>query len=78
MFATGLSQSAGARTTTVVHSNTMHVNVAVIGAGISGLTAARSVLKKIPEARVAVIEARDRVGGRTCSLPLGDDGVDIG
>ena len=39
------------------------LDVAVIGAGLSGLTAARVLSTDGPE-RIAVLEARDRVGGR--------------
>src|ERR1700730_9617033 len=39
------------------------LDVAVIGAGFSGLTAART-LCAAGLARIAVLEARDRVGGR--------------
>lgn len=48
------------------------VDVAVIGAGLSGLTAARS-LRKVG-VRACVLEARDRVGGRTFdhALPAGN------
>lgn len=48
---------------------TREVDVAVLGAGLGGLSAARAL-----EARgldVAVLEARDRVGGRVCNHPLG-------
>src|SRR4051812_35201076 len=46
------------------------VDVGVIGAGLAGLSAAR---KLVAEGRsVAVLEARDRVGGRTLNEPIGD------
>lgn len=38
-------------------------DVVVIGAGLSGLVAAYSVLKEMPSAKVAVLEASDRIGG---------------
>jgi len=49
------------------------VDVAVVGAGISGLTTAL----RIQEAgrRVVVLEARERVGGRTLNEDLGDGKV---
>ncbi|MEZ4382781.1 MAG: FAD-dependent oxidoreductase [Nannocystaceae bacterium] len=52
------------------------VDVAIIGAGLSGLAAARAL-----EARgltVAVLEARDRVGGRTLSDAVGRATFDLG
>ena len=54
------------------------VDLVVIGAGLSGLQAA----VKIQESGLtcAILEARDRVGGKTCSRPLasGKGCVDIG
>lgn len=46
------------------------LDVAIIGAGLAGLTAARDLQRAGCESFV-VLEARDRVGGRTCNHPLG-------
>src|SRR5271170_1851743 len=46
-------------------------DVVIIGAGIAGLTAARDLLRAGCESFV-VLEARDRVGGRTFNHDLGD------
>jgi monoamine oxidase len=55
------SQLAGARE---------FFDVAIIGAGLAGLTAARE-LKKAGINRVVVFDARDRVGGRTVNHDIG-------
>lgn len=47
------------------------LDVAIIGAGFSGLTSARELRRAGCESFV-VIEARDRVGGRTVNIDLGD------
>lgn len=52
------------------------VDVAVIGAGAAGLAAAR-VLSSAP-ITVAVLEARDRIGGRAHTLTLDGEGLDMG
>jgi monoamine oxidase len=49
------------------------VDVAVIGAGFAGIVAARELAKG--GASVAVVEARDRVGGRVVNEPIGDGKV---
>lgn len=48
-------------------------DVAVVGAGLAGLTAARRL--RAAGRDVVVLEARDRVGGRTVNEPIGDGKV---
>ena len=49
---------------------TRHVNVVVVGGGLSGLMAGRELNKRGVDSFV-VLEARDRVGGRTLNMPIG-------
>lgn len=52
------------------------VDVVVIGAGLAGLSAARDLVKG--GASAVVIEARDRVGGRTVSADFDGQRIDLG
>lgn len=54
-----------------------HSDVIVIGAGLAGLAAARQLARA--DRKVTVLEARDRVGGRTCTMAASDGtAVDVG
>jgi monoamine oxidase len=51
-------------------------DVVIVGAGVAGLTAARRLHRQ--GVSVVVLEARDRVGGRTLSQRVGQDVLDLG
>lgn len=72
MLGAGSALAAGMTVARTVPANGAGVtaDVAVIGAGISGLVAARRLVAA--GRSVVVLEANDRVGGRTHSLPIGD------
>src|SRR3954451_18970304 len=57
----------------LTESRAMDADVIVVGAGLAGLGAAREVQRR--GAGALVLEARDRVGGRTLNEPIGDGKV---
>ncbi|WP_329265047.1 flavin monoamine oxidase family protein [Streptomyces pseudovenezuelae] len=77
----GAAAAAGAVTLTgtaapAAFAATRDVDVAIVGGGLAGLTAARDLVAG--GKTVAVLEARDRVGGRVLNLPLAGGGVTEG
>ncbi len=52
------------------------VDVVIVGAGVAGLTAARILHRQ--GVSLTVLEARDRVGGRTLSQRVGNEVLDLG
>ena len=50
----------------------------IIGAGLSGLSAAENILRQSPKTRVIVLEANERVGGRTYSTSIRGAMFDLG
>jgi monoamine oxidase len=64
--------SAELRGATTSPSGSMHADVVVVGAGFAGLSAARRLRAK--GLSVVVLEARDRVGGRTLNQDLAANG----
>lgn len=54
------------------------MRIAIIGAGLAGLTAAYEIHKADPSAHVDVFEAADRIGGKLYTVPFNDGPTDMG
>ncbi|MBN3317432.1 AOFA oxidase, partial [Atractosteus spatula] len=58
------------------------LDVVIVGAGLSGLTTARELLKRNVYLKILILEGKGRVGGRTVTLCLpaakGEDSWDLG
>ncbi len=54
------------------------VKVVVIGGGLSGLSAADYLVQSLREVEVTVLEAQERVGGRTYSVEVNNAWFDLG
>lgn len=55
-----------------------HFDTIVIGAGISGLACANRLCQQLPNSRIKVLEARDRIGGRINSVHKNGARLDTG
>jgi phytoene dehydrogenase-like protein len=51
-------------------------DVVVVGAGMAGLTAARTLAEA--GLKVLVLEAQDRIGGRTLTQHVGEEAIELG
>jgi monoamine oxidase len=53
-------------------------DVIVLGAGFTGLIAARDIAQLTPSSSILIVEARDRIGGRTWTAQHGGAEYEMG
>jgi protoporphyrinogen oxidase len=53
------------------------MNVLIFGAGMAGIAAAYEISKKLPDARITVIEKAETIGGMLQSVRAGNENLDI-
>lgn len=58
-----------ARESAIAHNQNPNLRIAIVGAGLAGLTAARELFR-CGYTMIDLYEASDRIGGRTYSIPL--------
>lgn len=76
-IAAGLPHAAGAVPRPANGGRDSILDIAIIGAGLSGLTSARDLHRAGCDSFM-VLEARDRVGGRTCNHEIGNGVISEG
>lgn len=54
-----------------------NVRVVVVGAGISGISAASKLIEN-GFRNVTILEAENRIGGRVCTVPFASNVLDLG
>ncbi|MFE3661164.1 FAD-dependent oxidoreductase [Streptomyces sp. NPDC059165] len=53
-------------------------DVLIVGAGFAGITAARELRSRFPKLKIQILEARDRIGGRTWTRAFAGEQVELG
>lgn len=68
------AKAEGCDSETTAEQPIVSYRILIIGAGIAGLSAAHHLVKG-GETNFKILEARDRIGGRIISVPVGGSNV---
>src|SRR5699024_6404365 len=60
------------------HEGFSHMRIAIIRAGLAGLTAAHEIHKADPDTHIDVLEAGERIGGKLFTVPFESGPTDMG